>query len=138
LLVERGFTQATPTNCENYHKVVKEERQLALSSPDDAVNYAASILGGRFLEGEAVILTDPYWSGLYAANVLGRRWPEAEKVILASGQLPEIWDYLSTLVKGKWEEAEPVISKAPDVNSKYHEYLEYLQSDKICFVEPSF
>ena len=51
------------------------------ASPEAAYNYAFSFLGARWIEGESLILSDPYWAYYYARNVLKERWFEAESII---------------------------------------------------------
>ena len=54
----------------------------------------------------------PYWAYWYAKDVIKGRWAEAEAVISTS---PE-WAYLYAMhvVKGRWAEAEPTISTSAE------------------------
>jgi hypothetical protein len=125
-LVSYGYISNSESNKANYTEIIRKERSNAATRPDWAVEYASSIIKGRFCQAELLISQDPHWALVYAANVIGDRWEEAEKTIIQEGNLDIIWDYLTSLVKAKWSEAEPIFLKSKTLKD-YQDYLEWLK-----------
>lgn len=61
-----------------------EAEPYVKNTPETAYNYAA-VTGQRFLEGEPIIKTNPFYAAMYAKYIIKHRWPEAEEVIKKSG-----------------------------------------------------
>lgn len=138
-LISYGFVADTKANRKNYHEVIEAERAISSSKPNLAVEYASSIIVGRFEEAELTILKEPHWASVYATDVLNKRWDDAESVILSSGDLSVIWGYFRDMVKERWLEAEPVLFRDLGVKKKYYEYLQWLESSPThVFVDPTF
>lgn len=109
--------------------------------------YACFCLHGRFKIGEKAILTSPHFSYCYAKYALKRRWKKAEYII--STNICESFDYIHDMIKGpfplmekillqadshndmvdlvnycklykgRWKEAEPIISKDGYLSTVY-------------------
>ena len=75
-----------------YGHPIPELEDAIASNRVTADKYARNILGGRFLKGEAMILTDAYLAYWYAEHIVKERWLEAEDVI-KRGSNSLWWDW---------------------------------------------
>lgn len=88
---------------------IPELESLLIQDPNAAYNYAKSILQGRWIEAEPMILKEGSSKVLffYAKHVIRDRWPEAESKIIECSKY--IMEYTKDLVKNRWKEAEDKI-----------------------------
>ena len=56
----------------------------SIQTAEDAYLYARDVIKGRFLEGEAIIATDPEYAYYYACDGIKGRWLDGELQILFS------------------------------------------------------
>jgi hypothetical protein len=91
-----------------------EEYLLREKNICDIYNYARLVIKGRWKKAEELILTDLRLARCYAEYIMGVRWPEAEKILLENDNITEICYYSRGVIKGRWLEAEYLISCAPD------------------------
>lgn len=83
---------------------------------DVAYQYASSVLGARFPEGEVAIASSRQ-SVVYAANYVGGRWELAEPYIMENAEL--CVDYSKMVLSGRWESAEGVILRDYSASVRY-------------------
>jgi hypothetical protein len=69
--------------------------------------------GGRWLEGEDAIKTDPWTIVKYARIVIQSRWYTAESYIMKHPIYA--YYYAKHIIKGPWYEAEPYIAKSVEM-----------------------
>ena len=98
-------------------KVFAKGEETIKQNPQDALEYAEKVIGGRWPEAENVFKQDPDYALSYAVDVIGGRWPEAENVFKQS---PTYAVYYAMLViNGRWTEGEEVIKKDPFMAYRY-------------------
>jgi hypothetical protein len=104
-----------------------------LAKPELITWYAIySLDGGRWPEGEQVLLQHPALVCDYTIQIIGGRWPEAEKVILNSGDPTIMLDYSMHVIMGRWREAEQYIKQD---YVAYAEYRAFLRRMELCYDE---
>ena len=86
-----------------------------------AFNYAVSIIGGRWPEGETAISKNPESAFNYAKNVIGGRWPEGEAAI--SKYSDSAFGYAKNIIGGRFPEGETAMSKDPHLLKLYQEIV---------------
>jgi len=105
-----------------YEAVIKRD-------PLTAVQYARTVLKGRFREAESVISTDPYASLLYAKDIMGDRFLQGETAI--SKHSIHSYFYAVEVIKGRFPEGEATIS----TEGRYAYYYSCLVLNKARFPE---
>jgi alanine-alpha-ketoisovalerate/valine-pyruvate aminotransferase len=104
-----------------YGQPITELEDVIASKRDTAYKYALNILKGRFIKGEAKILTDVNLAYWYTENVVKDRWLEAEDIIMKSPQ-EAVW-YARHFIKGRWLEAEQYIKLSAMEASMYARHI---------------
>ena len=82
--------------------------------PEAALEYAESVIKGRWIEGEKAIQKDGGAAYSYVWNILKRRWPEAEPAILTDPQ-NAVW-YADYFIGQPWPELESVLRSSSDAS----------------------
>jgi hypothetical protein len=93
-------------------KRIIELEPLILKDITTSLDYAQSIIGGRWPELEEILLKDYAFEKMvmyYAIDVAGERWPGGEEILLTSNQPWNIFKYFMHLVQKRWPEAEPAL-----------------------------
>ncbi len=93
----------------------------ALRIPEEAYKYARDVIKGRWLEGEAVIASDPRYAFAYAITVIKGRFPEGEEAI--AGNPRYAYHYAINVIKGRWPEGEKAIASDPELAYNYAKYV---------------
>ena len=96
---------------------VQELKNIILSTPDSAIQYAVDVIKGRWPEAESIIMKNPYVAVSYAVYVIKGRWPEAESNIMKDPQAAV--GYAVYVIKGRWPEAESNIMRDPYAAVEY-------------------
>ena len=96
---------------------VQELKNIILSTPDSAIQYAVDVIKGRWPEAESSIMNNPYAAMSYAAYVIKGRWPEAESIIMKDPLAA--MEYARDVIKGRWPEAESRIMENPLAAMEY-------------------
>jgi hypothetical protein len=103
-----------------HNKICPELERTISGHPIYAMLYAVEILNARWLIAEPVIVANSFSSFAYASS-FGFRWEVAEKMMLEqkmhhsySFTYPQ-WGclYARNVIKGRWEQAEPIIATDP-------------------------
>ena len=89
-------------SCSSIEEVLAHEQ-----ASEWAYWYAENVIGGRWEEGEPIILTNSYYSYCYARIFVKGRWVEAEPLMLTDPYCA-YW-YARDIIKGRWAEAETII-----------------------------
>ena len=120
-------------------KVLEPEIGPIIRYPRLAIDYASSVIGGRWPEAEPMIIKDSLAGSAdthefnpevarcrladdnsiinYVMKVIRGRWLEAEPTIMKDPYLA--YDYARDVIKGRWPEAEPTIMKNPYLAHDY-------------------
>jgi len=83
------------------------------------------------------LITDPYVAYYYAREVIKGRWHEAEPIITKSPV--DAYQYARDVIKGRWEEAEPIIMTDPGLVYCYANNVikgRWLEAEPIIMTEP--
>ena len=126
------------------HPVLKKlfksyEDKMIATDPVSVVEYAETVIKGRWPEAERVIATDPNSSFRYAYDVIEGRWPEAEKVIATDPK--SAYEYAKYVIKGRWPEAEKVIATDPISAYEYAKYVikgRWPEAEKVIASDPGW
>lgn len=92
-------------------RLSEEMEEWILQSPNNAITYAAKVLGGRWDSLEKKILEGrlSFYASVYAYEVINGRWKEAEPIILTNAY--HTYLYSRCVIKDNWPEAEGIIKK---------------------------
>ena len=90
---------------------VQELKNIILSTPDSAIQYAVDVIRGRWPEAESSIMNNPYAAVKYAVYVIKGRWPEAESNIIKDPYAAV--EYAIKILKRRWPEAESSFMEMP-------------------------
>lgn len=93
---------------------------IALKTPSNALAYAEHGLEDRFIEGEAMIMSDAQCAHQYARNVMKSEWPEAESTILSAPYVALC--YALDIKHERWLEAEDMIRES-EYKSDYEKHF---------------
>lgn len=97
------------------------ELENVITNVCDCFCYATEALHGRFIKGEDILKTSPYFATRYSIEILQDRWLEAEPYISKSAF--SSFQYAQHIIKGPWPEAESII-----LDSEYKEdYLRFIK-----------
>ncbi len=90
-------------------------------SPKEAYDHACDVIGGRWLQGEHIIVKDSECAYKYAADIIKGRWPEGEQAIAKDPN----WAYCYALniVMGRFAEGESIIAESTDWSCNYAFYI---------------
>jgi hypothetical protein len=86
------------------------EAEIYITEPEHIINYAISVIGGRWKEKESIIAKSPRHAFFYAQEVIKGPFPEAEKLLLDS---PWYFDYFTFATKAFRSLASQLSSQFP-------------------------
>ena len=106
----------------NYAETVIRGRWPAVEpffmrSPVYAYGYANNVIHGRWPAAEAVIASEPEWAYRYATDVIKGRFPAGEPVIASDPNWA--YRYAKNVIKGRFPAGEPVIARSLHWNRAY-------------------
>jgi hypothetical protein len=120
------FNKANPVGCLLYVKmvgeVIPEAEDAICRDPKTSLEYAKTVLKGRFPEGEDSIATDLICSFDYAQDVLKGRFPQGEDIISTSARASYM--YAKHIIKDRFIPGEVLILKNKSLRSSYIEFLQ--------------
>lgn len=111
-----------------------EGEPVIIRKIESAFQYAEDVIKGRWVEAEPIIFQDPYYAYHYASDIIKGRCQEAEPYLVKSN----LWaSWYARFVTGeRWIEAEPVIARG----DKYlaDKYASYFNLKLVEFTDKKF